>query len=270
MMKKMIFFWLLASGYWLVATSTLAASPTPRPSPDSSVTPTETIDKKVDEKIKEIREAVKEKVREKVQEVKLGLKKAYVGEITEINDSTLTLSTPTSTKQVKVAEEAVIVGKGGKKIAFSDIKVGDFCIAIGYVGENNVLDGRRIVIITKPKPLKREVAFGVVTDTSEEEKVLTVRNEKKNVVYTIEVTDKTIITKKVDDSVKKVKFADVVKGDRLVAVGIPSENEEKFITAKIIHVIPGKAESETTPSPTPKPTKAKTTPTPSLTPEEEF
>lgn len=252
-MKKMSFFLLLASGYWLVVTSALAASPTPRPSPDLSPTPTNEIENSVDEKIKEIRDAVKEKVREKVEEVKLGQKRAYVGEITQINDLTLTLSTPTGTKQVNVAEEAVIVGKGSKKIAFSDIKVGDFCIVMGYVGENNVLDGRRIVISAKPKPLNREVAFGGVTDTSEEEKVLTVRNEKKNVVYTVEVTDKTIITKKVDGSVKKVKFADIVKGDCLVAIGTPSENEEKFITAKLIHVIPGKA-----------------VPTASPTPEEEF
>ena len=247
-MKKMSFFLLLASGYWLVATSALAASPTPRPSPDLSPTPTNEIENSVDEKIKEIRDAVKEKVREKVEEVKLGQKKAYVGEITQINDSTLTLSTPTGTKQTNVAEEAVIVGKGSKKIAFSDIKVGDFCIVMGYVDENNVLDGRRIVITAKPEPLNREVAFGVVTDTSEEE-VLTVRNEKKNIVYTIEVTNKTIITKKVDGSVKKVKFADIVKGDRLVAVGTPSENEEKFITAKLIHVIPGKAVPTTSPTP---------------------
>jgi len=233
-----------------------AAQPTPSPS-EPSITPTEENDTGVSEKIKEIRDAVKEKVKEKVEEARLGLKRAYVGEITQINDSTLTLATPTGAKEVKVSEEATLIGRSGKKIAFTDIKVGDFCIAIGYVDENNILDGRRIVIITKPKPLNREVAFGVVTDTSEEEKVLTVRNEKKNVVYTIEVTDKTIITKKVDGSTKKVKFADISKGDRLVVVGTPSENEEKYITAKIIHIIPGLSKKPTTTitlTPTPKPT----------------
>ncbi len=274
MMKKMSLFGLLAIGYWLLAKSVLAVSPVPSPTLTLSPTPTTSIGNNVEEKVKEIRDAVKEKVRQKIEEVKLGQKRAYFGDVKEINDTTLVLSTSGGDKSIIVAEDAAIVGKGGKKITLQDIVVGNFCIAIGYVGENDILDGRRIIIVTKPKPVNREVVFGIVTDTSDEEKVLTVKNEKKNIVYTVEVTDKTIITRKAEGNVEKAKFADVQKGDRLVAIGASSENEEKFITAKIIHIIPGKAigqeESEITPSPTPKPTKAKTTPTASPTPQEEF
>ncbi len=124
---------------------------------------------------------------------------------------------------------------------------------MGYLGESETLEAKRIVVISKPKPPFRVVAFGRVTDISSEEKLLTVKNEKKGITYTIAVTDKTIITKKTDNKVQKVQFSAIEIGNRLVAVGTPTENENKLITAKIIHVIPGKALGQEKPSSSPTP-----------------
>ena len=209
---------------------------------------------KLEEKIQQIREAVKEKVREKIQEVKKGVARAYVGKIAQIGENEFTLENPRQSIRVVVGEETKIIGKTKQNLEFKDLKVGDFCIAMGYLEEKGTLEAKRIIVIPKPKPPARVVAFGRVTDISSEEKILTVKNERKGITYTITVTDKTIITKKKDNKVQKVQFLAIEIGDRLVAVGTPTENENKIITAKIIHVIPGKAIGTLKPSPSPSPT----------------
>lgn len=243
MKKKFIIYVLLVACYGLRVTMAQAVSPTPISFPTRQSSPA--AEEEIEEKIKEIREAVKEKVREKIQEVKKGIPRAYVGEITQITDSTLSLDTRRGLIPITLTSETKIKGIGKQTLELKDLKVGDFCIAMGYLADDGTLEAKRIVIATKPAPPVREVAFGRVSDISSEEKILTVKNERKGLTYTVVVTDKTIITKKVDKRVEKVKFLAIEKGDRIVAIGTPTENEAKLITAKIIHVIPSV-------SPTPK------------------
>ena len=236
----------LATGYWLLATDIIAQSPTPEATSPA---------------VQQLREKVKEIVREKIEEVKMGQKRAFFGEISQISGSVITITNPRGERQIKVSEDTKILSIGRKEIKLQDLEIGSFVIAMGYLGDNGILEARRIVVIEKPKPPAREVAFGKVTDISAEEKILTVKNEKKGITYTVVVTEKTIITKKGETKIEKVNFSAIEKGDRVVAIGTPTENETKLITAKIIHVIPGKATGqEVTPTP-----KASPTPTPKST-----
>jgi len=212
---------------------------------------------KLEEKIQQIREAVREKVRERVEEIRQGIPRAYFGEIKQIGSQEFTLETRREEIQVTVSTETKIIGKNKQSLEFKDLKVGDYCIAMGYLTEDNTLEAKRIVIISKPKPPARITAFGRVTDISSEEKILTVKNEKRGLTYTVSTNEKTVITKKVDKRIEKVDFSAIEIGDRVIVVGAHKENEEKIINAKIIHVIPGKALGQ-----------EKTTPTPSPTPEE--
>jgi len=216
---------------------------------------------KLEEKIQQIREAVREKVRERVEETRQSTPRAYFGEIKQIGSQEFTLETRREEIRVTVSAETKIIGRNKQSLEFKDLKIGDYCIAMGYLTENKVLEAKRIVIIPKPKPPVRITAFGRVTDISSEEKILTVKNEKKGLTYTVSANEKTFITKKVGKSVQKVNFSAIAIGDRVVVVGSPSENEEKIITAKIIHVIPEKALGQEKPTPTPKSS-------PSPTPEE--
>lgn len=206
------------------------------------------------QKIKELREAVKEKVQEKIQEIKKGIPRAYVGEITkiDIDNSNFTLETRSKTLQITTNEETKIIGAKKENLQLADLKIGNFCIAMGYLTDENTLQAKRIVVIPKPKPPAREVAFGKVIDISAEEKILTVKNERKGLTYTVEVTDKTMITKKLNNKIEKVNFSSIEINDHIVTVGTPTENEEKIITAKIIHIIPGLSKKTPFPSPTPE------------------
>jgi hypothetical protein len=204
---------------------------------------------KLEEKIQEIREAVKERV----QEVRRGFPRAYFGEIKQIGSQEFTLQTRREEIQVTVNQETKIIGRNKQTLEFKDLKIGDFCIVMGYLDENRKLEAKRIVLIPKPKPPKRIAFWGKVSDISSYEKILTVINEKKGLTYTVAVNENTFITKKVGTSIQKVNFSAIEIGDRVTVVGIPSETEEKIITAKIIHVIPGKAIGiqKLFPSPTP-------------------
>lgn len=224
-----------------------AVSPSPEPSP------TET--EELNEKIQDIREAVKEKVQEKLADVNKGQKKAFVGEINEITNLTLILTTREGEKQAKVNEEAKIINLNRKEVAIKDLEIGSYVIAMGYLEETDILDVIRVVVTEKPEPTNREVALGKVTDISEE-KVLTVKNDRQGTTYTIETTSKTVVSKKTEEKMEKLNFSEIELNDFLVVIGTPSENEEKIITAKLIHVIPaspagGPAEKPETAEPTP-------------------
>lgn len=230
MTKIFSVFVLLTIGCLLSTTPARARAASPSATPSES-TPSA---------VQELREKVKEIVRQKIDEVKKGQKRAYFGEITKIDGNMITIFTPTNRKrQVKVSEETKIVKADG-------LKVGDFIIAMGYLTDDEVLEAKRIVVAAKPKVLSRQVAVGKVTDISAEEKILTVRNEKKDLTYTVLVVGNTTITKKVGTKIQKVNFDKIEKDDRLVAIGTLKENGEKILTAKLIHIIPG-----LNPSPTP-------------------
>lgn len=254
----LVLFSLIVASSLILAMKIAAQSPTPEISP--------TAEEVSDDKVQGIREAVKEKVREKLEEVQKGQKRAFVGEIKKISNSTLILTALQGEKQVTVSEETTIIDKDRKEIELDALEVGDYLIAMGYLEETDLLNAIRIVVTTKPKVSTREVAFGEVTDISAEEKILTVKNQKKGTIYTVEATGTTKITKKIEGKVQEAKFADINEGDRLVAIGKATENEETIISAKIIHVIPGQAiglTEEEEPSPTPSP---KATPTPKTSP----
>lgn len=246
-MKKTIVL-VLTFAFLLLPLAVLAQSPTPATGPEG-ITP----ERNQIEKIQEIREAVKEKVREKIEEVSQGRLVAYVGTISQLNEPNFTLETRKGTKTIQTSQQTKFVGSARRQIEFADLEVDDYLIVIGYLS-NEVVDARRIIVTSKPKPIIREVAFGQVTDISEEEELITVKNIRREMTYMVTTTSKTIITKKVDGKMGKVGFEDIAINDRVLVIGTASENEEKIITARLIHVIPGRATGQQT-SPTPTETE---------------
>ena len=97
---------------------------------------------------------------------------------------------------------------------------------------------KRIVQLKKLNQLKKEAIFGVVTDISDQESVLTIKNPIKKTTYLVEASSKTKISKKINQRIEFVKFEDIKKNDRIVALGLVGENGEKTIKAVRIHIIP--------------------------------
>jgi len=221
MEKKIIIPLILTAAFLMLAIGTKAASPSPTAT---------------DSAIQEIRDKVKEIVQEKIKDTQQGQKAGFFGEISKITDSSLTIQTNQGDKELQIATDAAII-QSGKKATLEDLETGSFAIGMGYLENTNLLDTKRLVIAKKTELPAREIAFGQTIDISSEEEVLTIKNEKKNLIYTIEINSKTVINKTANGKDTKIKFGDIVKGDKLVAVGAPSENEHKIITAKIIRII---------------------------------
>jgi len=209
-----------------------------------------------DEKVQEIREEVQKKVQGILEENKLGDKKGYSGPIISIEDLTLTLETNEGKKEVEVATDAAIIGQSGKDIEAEDLKKNLFVIVMGYIDEQAQLKVSRLVVQEKPKPSSKEAIRGKITDISTEEQILTVKNEKEDLIFTIEIDEDTSISRKDENGKKsKAKFSDLEKNDRIFVIGEPTENEHKIITASIVLSIAGEQEKETsTPTPTAVPT----------------
>lgn len=235
-MRKKITNWCLVLGICLVLGAWCLVIPARGQSPSPEASPAAE-EEMPDEKIKGVRDWAKEKAREMIEEAKKGSKKAFVGRISEITNTTLVIDTYQERKQVKTSEETKIIGLGRKEIKFEDLEIGSFAITMGYLEETGILDARRVVISKKPTVPARLVAFGKVTDKSTEEKVLTVKHPSKGTIWTVEVTGTTKITKKIEEKVEKIKFDQIEFDDHLVAIGVP-DKEENFLTAKLIHIIP--------------------------------
>jgi len=208
----------------------------------------------------DLRDKVKEIVREQIVQTQKGQKMAFFGEITDIADLNLKIETNEGQKTLNIATDAAIVSKAGKKMKISELVTGVFAIAMGYAENTNLLGVRRLVLIEKPAAVEKEAAFGKVTDISSVEKIITIKNEKQNLIYTVEIDDKTLINKKVDGKIQKVKFETITKNDKIIAIGTPSENEHKIITAKTVYVTTENSPTLTEEKTTASTPSAKTTP----------
>ena len=214
-----------------------------------------------------VRDTLRERVEKRLSELQ-NKPHAFVGKITDIQNTSLILETKAGTRQVKLSEKTTIVEtrKGTKKtLQVKDLIIGNFIVAIGYLDTKDVLDARRILVVdTLPKTTKRAI-YGLVE--SLEKDTLKIKHPKKNGsasspqvdTWTVKTTAKTRVTAKVNNKVEKVSVSDIEVGDRIAAVGEPAEGETNTITARLIHAIPGKASGllkspKASPSPRPSPT----------------
>jgi len=205
---------------WSLVTKSIAQS-----SPEPSSSPDERIQQRVEERIQKVLSTTEQKQ-----------KRALVGTLKSISNSTLTIETQAGDFQAEVATDAAVINLERKTIEVGNLEIGSKIISMGYFNNQSVLETKRIVIRKQLQIPTSEAAFGSVSDISQEEKVLTIKHPKKQTVYMVEVGPNTKITKRVAGKIQTIKFSDIEENDHLVAIGEPGENKEKIITAKLIHV----------------------------------
>ena len=242
----------------LITVSAQTATPTPSltVSPSPSATG------------KSIRDNLRERVEEKLDKL-TNKPRAFVGKITQISNSSLTLETKSGVKQVKLVKDIVIVqieDQKSKTIKESDLAVGDFAVAMGYFESKDTLSAKRILTTNKDPLEIRKPVYGVVQ--SYKDSSFIVKHPAKNDTWTVKTSSKTKTTIKVDGKIEKSDIDSIAVGDRIVAVGKSVKNGVYTIAAELIHVIPGVAHGLNSPalpkatkpaspaggSPTPKPT----------------
>lgn len=97
--------------------------------------------------------------------------KAYIGTVTDIADSTIQIkSMDSQIQQIETGkyEVGVVNTKGSvnKNVKVSDIAIGDFIVAMGYVDGNDVLDVTRILVANVPAETQISVSTKKVSKVS--------------------------------------------------------------------------------------------------------
>jgi len=208
------------------------------------------------EEVEEIRDAVKEKVREKVEAAKAGEKRALVGELAEVFNNTLVLTTRLGEHRAQVATDAAIISQG-KTITFEGLEIGTNLICMGYLRPDEILDARRVVVeeIKKAAP-EKTVVFGEIDKIDEEEEIIFVKYVQSETVWEVITTTKTDLTKKVENEIEEADFDDFSLGDRVVAIGTQTGDKNE-LTASLIYSLASFTEQL---EPTPTPTETEETP----------
>lgn len=165
---------------------------------------------------------IREKVKKKVAEAKI-VPVFYIGTVTDISESTLQLKNSTSEiQQVAVMETTDYVKqiKTNQEIEFTDVAIGDFIVAMGFVNGNSVLDGKRILVTSPPETQAKTVVFGIV-----------------------DLIEKKAVAIKTNDGIQKLSFParwkgpdidEIAEGDLVIAIGTPDEDSIQIRTVEII------------------------------------
>lgn len=165
--------------------------------------------------------AIRTKVQEKVAEA-LNKPKAYIGIVADIADSTIQIKTTESEiKQISVASDGITVvnikGTNNKIVKISDIAIGDFIVAMGYVNSKSVLSAQRILITDPVTESKISSQFGKVTnDTSNVS--ITVSGIKDESPVVVTPSRKTDIESFDSGKLSLLKFVNIVNGDLIIYV----------------------------------------------------
>jgi len=196
-----------------------------------------------------LRDATKEKVRDQIQEDSaLSLdnpKRAFAGEIIKITDNQVTLDTPRLGElQIIIPATVIIIGQNKAKTTFDKLQIGDYILAMGLLSSTTQLEGKRILVIDKPEPENRSIIFGKISDISKEEKVLTLKNEKRNEVYSLEIVSTSKMTKKAADKVTNIDITGLKTGDQVLVITTPSVNNPKMLSVQMLRVISAASQAQ--------------------------
>lgn len=160
-------------------------------------------------------------------------RRAFVGTLKSIANSTLTLETKDGVKQAKASTESAIIRASktaSKEIKFEDIAIGDLTVAMGYLTENDVLDAKRIIVSeTTEKPITRKAVYGTVQEVDLKKRTIELKQIKDSQIISLTISSKAKIS-------GKEELEDIKSGDRLIAV-CTGEAGVDTLTAARLHVL---------------------------------
>ncbi len=203
-----------------------------RPSTKSAVP------EKIQEKLLELqekRESTKPGELQRLAAQKEIKSRAWSGVIKSISGNSIFIASKDGSREIRVSDQTRIVRAERKEsIGFSDLKVGDFVMAMGQVN-GNILGAKLIMVTPAKKPeTRRHAVHGIVQSIMGQ--TLTLKHPKQDKTYQVLVGTDTKIKIK---GLELPTLTDIKVGDRVTATGTIENN---VLTARHLFVIPGKAQ----------------------------
>ena len=145
--------------------------------------------------------------------------KAYLGTVTDIADSTIQIkSLESQIEQIDISGTGISVvntkDSDNKTVKLTDIGIGDFIVAMGYINQNSVLAAQRILVTNPVLTPEINVSIGKVTDVSQ--KTLTVSDVKSGSNSTLTPDIHTDLESYTAGKATAIKIAGIAGGDTVI------------------------------------------------------
>lgn len=224
MQRNLLFIPLIALTFF--SGQVLAVSPNPSPSLRPSASPTAS-PAPVD--INEVTENLKKRLQESLDESSpstppISSHKAYVGIVKDVIKDTLIIEDKDGKKDIKLEDNTTILRTPGNATIKSDsIRIDDYIIAIGSMGANEVLTGRRLIVSADPiKPPTKTSGLGTIIKIGKSE--LTLKLPDKEQVMSL--TAKTVFK----SAGGSIELSDLAVGDTLIYTATSDAKENLSVT----------------------------------------
>lgn len=210
---------------WLRLIETAYAAEDGTPSADETVT--DKIKDRLQETVSEGLVAIKEEITGKTTAPR---KKAYVGKISSLDETSLTLAYKEQNFTVNLNDKTVFVRGTNTPIDWEDLEVNDFVIAMGwYYPESDGFTAARISVINKPEPpANKQLVQGKISEVDGQK---------------VSLNGKTLaLSKNTKLSISGVENAttdDLALGDNLFAI-VTLDNNGNVDGVNTVYVVPGK------------------------------
>lgn len=183
-------------------TPAYAASPSPSPTPQPSPA-----------SINEVTENLKKRLQDSLEEPEstpLSQALGYVGVVKDIIKDTVIIEDKDGKRDVKLTDDTNILrSPGNAVIKRESIRIDDYIIAIGYKGDGENLNGRRLIVSADPlKVPAKTTDLGVITKIGKTSLTLSIRGEDQ----TINTTAKTIYK----SPTGVIEYTDLAEGDTVI------------------------------------------------------
>lgn len=175
---------------------------------------------------------IREKIQEKVQAA-LNKPKSYMGTVTDIAETTLQLKNlKGEIKQISSNKETTIsnIISTPKSVNFSDIAIGDFIVAMGYVNTNSVLDTKRILVTSPLENVSRKSYLAKIDTYSKNSGSANLVKDGTKITFATNANTKYQMLD--EGEITQAKSTSVKASSRVIMTGIEETNS--FIVRRIL------------------------------------
>ncbi len=189
-----------------------------------------------DEVVQGVREQIQKQVEERVTSLlEENKKRGWSGTIIKSDNTGFQIdnSYTNTTREVLVDPDTSIISETRQNLDIEDLTVGKKILAMGYLNGENILVGKRVLVIGEDDSQRnRFPAFGTLSDKSINEKIITVvSNKDKDIILQLTINSKSTV-ETLDEN--KVDYDDLVAGSKVALVYEDSEDEKIVLSMKIL------------------------------------
>lgn len=194
-----------------------AASPSPSASSLPSPSPAS---------INEVTENLKKRLQDSLEDepsAPVSIALSYVGVVKDIIKDTVIIEDKDGKRDIKLKDDTDILrAPGNAAIKPENIRIDDYIIAIGYPGEGENMNGRRLIVSADPiKPPAKTSAMGTITKLAKNSLTVSVGGEDQLITTTTKSIYKS--------STGTIESTDLSEGDTVIFTA--TVDEDKDLTA---------------------------------------